>query len=53
MIFTVKRLKIGPFQQVIHVVQNRHAGEQVLGQDKQRAHIIYNGKFLCLSCPSG
>ena len=34
MIFTVKRLKIGPFQLVIHVVQNRHAGEQVLGQDK-------------------
>ena len=24
----------------------------VLGQDQQKAHIILNGNFLCLSCPS-
>ena len=24
----------------------------VLGQDKQKAYMILNGNFLCLSCPS-
>ena len=38
----------------IHVVQERHAGEQKShsGQDKQKTYIILNGNFLCLSCPS-
>ena len=35
--------KIGPLQLAIHVA---------LGQDKQKAHIILNGNFLCLSSPS-
>ena len=39
------RLRIGPLQLAIHVVQNGHAGEQ------QKAYIILNGNFLCLSCP--
>ena len=39
------RLRIGPLQLAIHVVQNCHAGEQ------QKAYIILNGNFLCLSCP--
>ena len=39
------RLRIGPLQLAIHVVQNCHAGEQ------QKAYIILNGNFLSLSCP--
>ena len=46
-------LSIGPLQLAIHVVRNRHAGKQVaLGQEKQKTYIIWNGNFLCLSCPS-
>ena len=45
--------EIGHLQLAIHMVQNRHAGEQKsLGQDKQKAYIILTGNFLCLSCPS-
>ena len=40
------RLRIGPLQLAIHVVQNCHAGEQ------QKAYIILNGNFLCFSCRS-
>ena len=41
-------------QLAIHVVQNRHAGEQKLHWDKikQKTHIILNDNFFCLSCPS-
>ena len=39
------RLRIGPLQLAIDVVQNCHAGEQ------QKAYIVLNGNFLCLSCP--
>ena len=41
-------------QLAIHVVQNRHAGEQKLHWDKtkQKTYIILNDNFLCLSCPS-
>ena len=39
---------MGPLYLAIHVIQNRRTGEQ----DKQKAYIILNGKFLCLSCPS-
>ena len=41
-------------QLAIHVVQNRHAGEQKLHWDKtkQKTYIILNDNFFCLSCPS-
>ena len=42
--------KIGPLQLAIHVLQNRHAGEQTSHWDK--TYMIWNGNFLCLSCPS-
>ena len=45
----MKNVLIGPLQLVIHVVQNRHAGEQKSHWDKT---YIINGNFLCLSCPS-
>ena len=40
-------------QLAIHVVQNRHAGEQKLHWDKtkQKTYIILNDNFLCLSFP--
>ena len=45
--------KIGPLQLTIHVVQNRHAGEQKSHWDKtNKTYMIWNGNFLCLSCPS-
>ena len=31
---------------------SRQAAKVALGQDQQKAHIILNGNFLCLSCPS-
>ena len=37
------RLRIGPLQLAIHVVQNCHAGEQ------QKAYIILTCNFLCLA----
>ena len=44
--------KIGPLQLAIHVVQNRHAGEQKSQWDKtNKTYMIWNGNFLCLSCP--
>ena len=46
---------IGPLQLAIHVVQNRHAGEQKTHWGKQTKGIYtfkINGNFLCLSCPS-
>lgn len=42
-------------QLAIHVVQNRHAGEQKAHWDKQTKGIYtfkINGNFLCLNCPS-
>ena len=48
-------LVIGPLQLAIHVVQNRHAGEQKSHWDKtnkRHTGIILNGNFLCWSCPS-
>ena len=42
-------------QLAIHMVQNRHAGEQKAHWDKQTKGIYtfkINGNFLCLSCPS-
>lgn len=46
---------IGPLQLAIHVVQNRHAGEQKTHWGKQTKGIYtfkINSNFLCLSCPS-
>ena len=43
-------LVIGPLQLAIHVVQNRHAGEQKSRWDKtnkRHTGIILNGNFLC------
>ena len=43
-------LVIGPLQLAIHVVQNRHAGEQMSHWDKtnkRHTGIILNGNFLC------
>ena len=43
-------LVIGPLQLAIHVVQNRHAGEQKSHwdkTDKRHTGIILNGNFLC------
>ena len=43
-------LVIGPLQLAIHVVQNRHAGEQKSHWDKtnkRHTGIILNGNFLC------
>ena len=31
---------------------SRQAAKVALGQDQQKAYIILNGNFLCLSCPS-
>ena len=42
-------------QLAIHVVQNRHAGDQKAHWDKQTKGIYtfkINGNFLCLNCPS-
>ena len=45
--------KIGPLQPAIHVVQNRHGGEQKSHWNKtNKRYSILNGNFLCLSCPS-
>ena len=53
-----KLCRIGPLQVASHVVQKHVAGEQETHWDKSNKeltlymHIISNGNFLCLSCPS-
>ena len=50
---TPRDSQIGPLQLAIHVVQTAGWDTKIaLGQDQQKAHIILNGNFLCLSCPS-
>ena len=46
--------QIGPLRLSIHVVQNRQVldAKVALWQDQQKAYIILNGNFLCLSSPS-